>query len=87
MVNKIYSILDQHILKENILVDDRTHLTIGRRMLEAKRMGYPYIIVIGSKATEEVPLLEVNDLKNNSRLFLSQDQLLGYFKECLAKFK
>lgn len=86
MVDKIYSILDQvFMLKGNILVDDRTQLTIGRRMLDAKRMGYPYIIIIGSKATEQVPLLEVNDIKNNSRLFLSEAQLLGYFKELISK--
>lgn len=86
MVDKIYSTLDQvFILKGNILVDDRTQLTIGRRMLDAKRMGYPYIIIVGSKVAEQVPLLEVNDLKNNSRLFLSQAQLLDYFKELFSK--
>lgn len=40
-------------LRGNILVDDRSQLTIGKRMMMAKRMGYPAVVVVGAKAMEE----------------------------------
>lgn len=35
---------------DDVIVDDRTGLTIGRRLLEAKRFGYPIVVVAGPKA-------------------------------------
>ncbi|KAI4457943.1 mitochondrial ribosome protein l39/prolyl-trna ligase family member [Holotrichia oblita] len=64
----------------NILLDDRNHLTIGKRYLEARRMGYPYIIVIGSKATETNPLYELNEILTNKQHFLDKNELLQHFR-------
>lgn len=36
---------------DDVIVDDRTGLTIGRRLLEAKRFGYPIVVVAGPKAS------------------------------------
>lgn len=36
--------------EDDVIVDDRTGLTIGRRLLEAKRFGYPIVVVAGPKA-------------------------------------
>ncbi|KXJ68716.1 probable proline--tRNA ligase, mitochondrial [Aedes albopictus] len=37
----------------DIVVDDRTNLTIGKRLLDAKKTGYPVVVVIGPKAADE----------------------------------
>ncbi|GJQ88145.1 hypothetical protein Trydic_g13150 [Trypoxylus dichotomus] len=66
---------------DNVIVDDRKHLTIGKRHLEALRMGYPYIIVIGSKATETIPLYEINEILTNKQHFLNKSALLQYLKD------
>lgn len=34
-------------LRGEVVIDDRTKFTVGRRIYEAERIGYPYIIVIG----------------------------------------
>ncbi|CAH0553947.1 unnamed protein product [Brassicogethes aeneus] len=70
-------------LKDNILIDDRISLTIGRRFLEAKRIGYRFIIVIGKTSTENVPLFELNDLKLNIQMHLTESELLCYIKDNL----
>lgn len=78
----IYAVLENYqVLKEEIIIDDRSHMTIGKRVLEAKRVGYPFIIVLGSKSIENPPLLEIIDLKSNEQQYLTQDQLLSYFTE------
>uniref|UniRef100_A0A034VBT6 Probable proline--tRNA ligase, mitochondrial n=1 Tax=Bactrocera dorsalis TaxID=27457 RepID=A0A034VBT6_BACDO len=46
--------------EEDVLIDDRSNFTIGKRLLEAKRMGYPIIVVIGSKAANAVPKIELH---------------------------
>lgn len=62
-------------LNGDVLYDDRSHMTIGRRFLEARRMGYPYVIVLGKRATENPPLLEVYIAKTNCTLYLTENDL------------
>lgn len=51
-VAEIYHRLNDGVagLHDEIVVDDRCSLTIGKRVLEAKRFGYPVVVVIGPKA-------------------------------------
>lgn len=44
----------------NVMVDDRVQLTIGKRLLMAKKMGYPLVVVIGSKILDETPTVELH---------------------------
>ncbi|GBP10140.1 Probable proline--tRNA ligase, mitochondrial [Eumeta japonica] len=39
-------------LAQDVMIDDRHHLTIGKRMMHADRSGYPFIIVCGKSALE-----------------------------------
>lgn len=56
-------------------------MTIGRRYLDAKTMGYPLIIVLGNKITENPPLFELTDLsKSSDKMYLSRNELLSYIK-------
>nr|KAG5710319.1 hypothetical protein BaRGS_009035 [Batillaria attramentaria] len=36
-------------LRGEVVIDDRTQFTIGRRQYEASRLGYPYILILGKK--------------------------------------
>lgn len=38
-------------LTSDILVDDRTNLTIGKRVQEASSVGIPYVVVVGSSVS------------------------------------
>lgn len=44
--------------EREILVDDRNSMTIGKRLMDAKRMGYPIVIVVGAKSAEDMPTVE-----------------------------
>ncbi|KAL9906438.1 probable proline--tRNA ligase, mitochondrial [Glossina fuscipes] len=44
---------------DDVVHDDRKYLTIGKRLWEAKRMGYPLIIVAGGKSADNTPILEL----------------------------
>ncbi|KAM7358500.1 prolyl-tRNA synthetase 2-like protein, mitochondrial isoform 3-T6 [Cochliomyia hominivorax] len=43
---------------QDVIHDDRKYMTIGKRLMEAKRMGYPIIVVVGSKACSTEPKVE-----------------------------
>ncbi|CAH2020599.1 unnamed protein product [Acanthoscelides obtectus] len=79
----LYKLLEDSIpqLKDNVLLDDRLSLTIGRRYLDAKRTGYRYIVVINEKSSGEKPTFEMNDTKETDRLYLSQEELIEYVKQ------
>lgn len=74
---------NEPLLHNDILVDDRTSLTIGKRLFEARRMGYPFIIVVGDLAAQNPPIYEMFDLIKNERHNFSQDQLLNYLQDNL----
>ncbi|XP_055077011.1 probable proline--tRNA ligase, mitochondrial [Periophthalmus magnuspinnatus] len=67
-------------LKGEVVMDDRTHMTIGKRLKDAKRLGYPYVIVVGQGALEEQPKFEVICQKHGETLFLSKDGLLDLLR-------
>ncbi|KAF2901000.1 hypothetical protein ILUMI_05184 [Ignelater luminosus] len=81
---KLYSLLESaHPLEDNVVLDDRKHMTIGKRLLDARRVGYPYIIVIGTRAKEDPPIFELNDIEENKQLFLNESDLLIYLNNKL----
>lgn len=83
VAEQLYDDLEAHLpeLKDDVVLDDRLLLTIGRRHLDAKRVGYRYTIVINQRASENVPLFELNDTKTNLQVYLDQNQLFKYIKE------
>ncbi|XP_020814342.1 probable proline--tRNA ligase, mitochondrial isoform X1 [Drosophila serrata] len=85
---------------QELLHDDRKELTIGKRLLEAKRLGHPLTVVVGAKAVQpEAPKLEVHlsdgdslELDINEALKLvaehsqhKRDLLLGRFEQYKEK--
>lgn len=65
-------------LHHDIVIDDRTTYTIGKRLMEAKLTGYPYIIVIGKDALKSTPLYELFDLNNEKRYLMPKFSLLQF---------
>lgn len=63
-------------LRGEVVLDDRTQMTIGKRLKDASRLGYPYVIVVGQAALEETPKYEVICQQTDETMFLSKDGLL-----------
>lgn len=63
-------------LRGEVVLDDRTQMTIGKRLKDASRLGYPYVVVVGQGALEEPPQFEVICQQTDETLFLSKDGLL-----------
>ncbi|CAG9809000.1 unnamed protein product [Chironomus riparius] len=69
---------------DDIIIDDRTHMTIGKRLMDMKKLGIPYLIVIGSKSADsQNPSIEVHDLKNNYVNDMSINDAINYVEKCL----
>lgn len=63
-------------LRGEVVLDDRTQMTIGKRLKDASKLGYPYIIVVGQGALEETPKFEVIRQQTGETVFLSKDGVL-----------
>ncbi|XP_032599143.1 probable proline--tRNA ligase, mitochondrial isoform X2 [Drosophila grimshawi] len=62
---------------EELLHDDRKELTIGKRLFDAKRLGHPLTIVVGTKAVQkEEPKLELH-LSGAEKLELELPEVLS----------
>uniref|UniRef100_A0A182QU97 Probable proline--tRNA ligase, mitochondrial n=1 Tax=Anopheles farauti TaxID=69004 RepID=A0A182QU97_9DIPT len=63
MVERLYHDLQKiSNCQGEIIVDDRTQLTIGKRLVDARKMGYPLIVVVGAKAISDCGTFEVHNL-------------------------
>ncbi|CAG11600.1 unnamed protein product, partial [Tetraodon nigroviridis] len=63
-------------LRGEVVLDDRTQMTIGRRLKDASKLGYPYVVVVGQGALEEPSRFEVICQQTGATMFLSQEGLL-----------
>jgi len=82
-IEQLFRILDKCGI--DVILDDRTNFTIGKRFKFARAIGYPYIIVIGKLATQSIPLFEVHDLNNMTYHELSLEQMNNYFNSINLK--
>ncbi|XP_048760484.2 probable proline--tRNA ligase, mitochondrial isoform X2 [Ostrea edulis] len=66
-------------LEDNVLIDDRLSITIGRRLVDANCQGFPYAVVIGNQAVEREDGFEVIDIYSNKPLTnLTMTQVADY---------
>lgn len=64
-------------LETNVLVDDRAHLTIGKRLRDAQRRGFPYAVVVGREATTPSPRLELHNISSGQTSLLDRTELIN----------
>ncbi|CAI9725144.1 probable proline--tRNA ligase, mitochondrial [Octopus vulgaris] len=58
-----------------VVIDDRLQMTVGRRLYEAKRIGYPYIVIVGKRSLESPPQFEVISAGGTNSSFMSVDSI------------
>ena len=63
----------------DFIIDDRTNLTIGNRLIYSRKCGFPFVIVVGKLATSSSPLFEFYDLNNSKRDDVSIETLFSFF--------
>nr|XP_061790870.1 probable proline--tRNA ligase, mitochondrial [Nerophis lumbriciformis] len=64
-------------LRGEVVLDDRTQMTIGKRLKDSSRLGYPYVVVVGQGALEKTPRFEVICHQTDEKMFLSRDELFS----------
>jgi len=69
--------------KNNLIIDNRCNMTIGKRLFEARKTGYPFIVVIGQKALQPMPEFEVHHILMDKETTISEVAMIEYLKECL----
>ncbi|KAM4872286.1 putative proline--tRNA ligase, mitochondrial [Thomomys bottae] len=60
-------------LHREVVLDDRTHLTIGNRLKDANKLGYPFVIITGKRALEDPAHFEVWCQNTGEVFFLTQE--------------
>ncbi|KAM7388107.1 hypothetical protein PAMP_024308 [Pampus punctatissimus] len=63
-------------LRGEVVLDDRIQMTIGKRLKDASRLGYPYVVVVGQGALEDTAKFEVICQQTGETMFVSKDGLL-----------
>ncbi|GFR99835.1 proline--tRNA ligase [Elysia marginata] len=72
------TLTQMHHLRGEVVIDDRMNLTIGRRQVDADRLGYPHTIILGVKALESPAQYEVVKTATRETTFMSLEQLMSF---------
>nr|XP_018914728.1 PREDICTED: probable proline--tRNA ligase, mitochondrial [Bemisia tabaci]XP_018914737.1 PREDICTED: probable proline--tRNA ligase, mitochondrial [Bemisia tabaci]XP_018914746.1 PREDICTED: probable proline--tRNA ligase, mitochondrial [Bemisia tabaci] len=81
-VEKVYEAINKiEDLRGDVILDDRTNQTIGKRLLDGKKLGFPVIIVFGKSASEDIPKYELHDVNKDECHYLELPDLLKYLNE------
>ena len=75
--NKLYEKLQNENI--NVIIDDRTNITLGAKIKDCKILGTPYLTVIGDK--QEGENIEIENIKTGEKEILTVDQLAKWLKE------
>jgi len=63
-----------------VLIDDRTHLTIGKRLFGLKSLGIPYIVIAGKRIIDEIPKFEIFDIYNDQTYTFTQLETIQFLE-------
>jgi len=74
------------ILPNDVLLDDRSEFTIGRRFTDLRLMGIPYVIVLGKRLTEKPSVVEVHDVYRGTVADLTTDEVFKYCYNLKSKW-
>ena len=59
-----------------MLIDNRFDFTIGRKLVDAKFMGSPYVIVLGIGLTSDSPTFELIDRRKGEDFEVNVDKFI-----------
>lgn len=86
--NHLVSII-QNNYSEDVLIDDRSNLTIGKRLLTTRAVGIPFIIVAGRNIIDSIPKFEVFNTYSDSPQtpqLMTQVEVLDFLSHNLKQF-
>lgn len=63
----------------DLIIDDRRELTIGHRLFESTCWGFPYILIAGKKALQDIPIFELIDTHTGTSVDLTHSQVCQFF--------
>lgn len=65
-------------MEDDVIVHDLVDTTVGHRLRDAKRVGFPLIVLVGKRSTEDPCLLEVIDVNGNVTQNVHKDDVTSY---------
>lgn len=75
----LYDQLNRH-LPNDVILDDRGKLSVGKKLKEAKKSGFPYIILFGKESARDEPVIELFEPGDNEALKVPLHQVLNHLE-------
>jgi len=76
----------KRILGNDIIIDDRIDQTVGKRLLDAKRLGIPYIAVLGKSVINlPNPAIELHDVNNSHVQMLPENDIFNFLYDAKSR--
>jgi len=84
LVEQIHSQVNK-VFVNDVIVDDREKLTVGKKLREARKTGYPYVVLFGKKCVDSDPKLEFHSLNSNTVVELRPSEVLEHLNSARQK--
>ena len=70
-----------------MVTDERSHLTLGRRVKDQERLGVPFLILAGKRYLEDVPRLEIINTETGESRYLTHLETMDFVAETSNRIK
>ena len=64
----------------DVLIDDRTNSSIGKRRKDHSQVGIPTQVIVGRNVLEPIPKFELISIANDETRILTHSQVIHYFR-------
>lgn len=85
LVKYFNEMFDNSVFKDDVLVDDRTWMTIGSRLIDCKLIGVPYVLVLGKSINDEQVEIIINS--ESMRSAFGKDKVICHTRETAVVLK
>ena len=90
-ISEVYKLYDQLVhreeFKDDVIIDDRVGMTVGKKLREAKKIGYTYIVLFGKECIDKTnPVIEFYGGQDEV-LKLGVNQVLYHLEQINTTFK
>ncbi|KAK6635643.1 hypothetical protein RUM44_000897 [Polyplax serrata] len=82
LTSEIFNSLYKHF-GNDIIIEDRTMWTVGKRLKSIEALGVPYAVVIGKEITKDPPQIEIQNIYSKTKNFVHVNDVLPFLKSMM----
>ena len=86
-INKIIVLFNRHFQIRDVILDDRENITVGKKLREALKTGYRYVVLFGKQVLDnDGPKVEIHCTKTSKNFLVPISEIVSFIDSLMQNF-